>query len=107
MNEGLKLLMDRMDTNPEEFISGKGSMRSKWRNIVEQYAAVLPKEDMKAYRAKLNQLISEQFTAEILKELLKDDEPPQHAHIATNPPEGSYRYPYRTISSIQGKRKNI
>jgi hypothetical protein len=71
MIEGLEILIDRMKTHPEEFISeGHASMPSKWDRLIDHYRHVLTDEEMKAYNTARHELTRQQFTATVLQTLL-------------------------------------
>lgn len=70
MNKGIEILLERMDSNPEEFVVNATIGVNKWDRLLHNYASVLDKEDIEAYQAKLKQVAKDQFTAEVMKELL-------------------------------------
>jgi len=65
MNDGVKLLLERMKTNPEEFIDGM-----KWGRIISDFEDSLAEEDKKALKSVLNELMQQRFTELVMKELL-------------------------------------
>ena len=69
MNKGIEILLKRMKSNPEEFVVEEGIV-GKWDNIVRAYKNVLSPEDAKAYEDARNALLQDQFTSEVMKELL-------------------------------------
>ena len=69
MNEGVKILLERMKTNPEEFIDG-----GKWKSLIEGYASYLNPDDYKLIREELNKLHQQRFTEQVMKELLAPEE---------------------------------
>ena len=69
MNEGVKILLERMKTNPEEFVDS-----SKWAGLIHGYKAYLSKEDAQALEDAYNGLMQEQFTSKVMKELLAPEE---------------------------------
>lgn len=86
MNEGMKIILERMDTNPEEFLDN-----SKWEMIIHRHLEYLSAEDRKAFNDKMNALKSERFTAEVMKELMRDEE-----QGPTTPAIGTVRYNLNT-----------
>jgi hypothetical protein len=70
MNKGIEILLERMDSNPEEFVVNATIGVNKWDRLLHNYASVLDEEDIEAYQAKLKQIAKDQFTAEVMKELL-------------------------------------
>jgi hypothetical protein len=69
MNEGVKILLERMKTNPEEFIDG-----GKWASLLNRYKDFLDEEDCKAITDKINTLMQQRFTEDVMKELLAPEE---------------------------------
>ena len=69
MNKGIEILLERMKSNPEEFVVEEGVV-GKWDNIVRAYENILDPEDAKAYKDARNTLLQQQFTSEVMKELL-------------------------------------
>lgn len=69
MNEGVKILLERIKTNPEEFIGN-----DKWVGLIRSYKMYLNEEDNKALEDALNTLMQEQFTERVMKELLAPEE---------------------------------
>ena len=73
MIEGLKILLERMKTHPEEFIDKKyGGLPSKWSNLVERYRNVLTDEEVETYQQAYKELQRQHFTAHVLECLLED-----------------------------------
>lgn len=73
MNEGVKILIERMKTNPEEFIADGYSM-TKWGGLISQYRDYLNEEDKKALTDALNEITQQRFTEAVMKELLAPEE---------------------------------
>ena len=69
MNEGVKILLERIKTNPEEFTDG-----SKWAGVIHGYKAYLGKEDAQALDDAYNGLMQNKFTELVMKELLAPEE---------------------------------
>jgi len=69
MNEGVKILIERIKTNPEEFTDG-----SKWAGVIHGYKAYLNKEDAQALDDAYNGLMQTKFTEQVMKELLAPEE---------------------------------
>lgn len=78
MNEGVRILIDRMQTHPEDFAPPGFSMRDayvmksgSWRNLAE-YAAntsVFTEEERAAVTAALDEVTRKNFTAKVLEML--------------------------------------
>ena len=69
MNEGVKILLERMKTNPEEFTAGH-----KWVGLINSYKEYLNKEDAKVFNDAYNGLMQQTFTEQVMKELLAPEE---------------------------------
>ena len=65
MNDGVALLLERMKTNPEEFIDG-----GKWAHIMNKHEDFLDAEDRQALTNGLNKLMQQRFTEKVLEELV-------------------------------------
>lgn len=78
MNEGVKILIERMKTNPEEFIAEAQYGVSKWGNVIGNYKTYLTEEDTKAlddaWKETINIVMQERFTQAVMKELLAPEE---------------------------------
>ena len=70
MNEGVKILLERIKTHPEEFTQG-----GRWVKFLYEYNDILP-EELEPLKTEIRKLVAEQFTKEVMKELL-DAEPDQ------------------------------
>jgi hypothetical protein len=69
MNEGVKILLERMKTNPEEFTNGH-----KWVGLINSYKEYLNEEDAKVFNDAYNGLMQQTFTEQVMKELLAPEE---------------------------------
>jgi hypothetical protein len=88
MNKGVQILLERMSSNPDEFVpSLKGGYPPKWRDIIlsvemrtnggEDYRDQLPflnDTEIKALWEKMQELQGELFTKKVMNTLLKDAE---------------------------------
>lgn len=79
MNKGVEILLERIKTNPEEFMfdDEKPFADSRWRKIISHYKPYLDEEDIKALDAEINKHIQEAFTSAVMEELLDPKEEPQ------------------------------
>lgn len=81
MNDGVKLLLERIKTHPEEFVafsSGKDRFyESRWRALLEQYGHFLHPDDYTVLKDAMNEIMAEKFTEAVMKELMgaEDDDP--------------------------------
>ena len=76
MNQGVEILLARMDSHPEEFID---DVRGEWRWLTNQLEGpavgglyFLTDEEKIALHEKYSSLVREQFTKNIMQQLLKD-----------------------------------
>lgn len=76
MNEGVKILLERMKTNPEEFAIGDGGFHtlSKWGRLIADYQTYLEPEDCEILKSAINKLHQQTFTEKVMKELLAPEE---------------------------------
>ena len=84
MNKGVQILIERMSSNPDEFIPNvQGGYPAKWRNIIlsvemrtnggKDYKDQLPflnDEEIKALWNKMQSLQGELFTKQVMNTLL-------------------------------------
>ena len=69
MNEGVKILLERMKTNSEEFTT-----QEKWGHLIQSHKMFLNGEDAKALDDALNELMQQRFTEKVMKELLAPED---------------------------------
>ena len=72
MNDGLKILLERMDTNPEEF-QNNSSRSNRWDTLFRRYEPYLTAEEKAGWVKKVTELNRQSFTNEVMKELLMAD----------------------------------
>ena len=68
MNEGVRILLERIKTHPEEFMKG-----GRWVPLVAEYKEYLP-DILEPLVEEARKLIAEEFTREVVKELLHAEE---------------------------------
>lgn len=64
-NNGVALLLERMETHPEEFVLGQ-----KWGRIMQEMHKYASKEDSEALNTKLKGIMLQSLTEQILEELV-------------------------------------
>lgn len=64
MNEGVRLLLERIKTHPEEFMKG-----GRWVRLVAEYSEYIP-DELKPLIDEARKLVADEFTKEVVKELL-------------------------------------
>ena len=70
MNDGVKILLERMKTNPEEFIGEAGFAYSKWGSLIGAYKEHLEVEDRTALTDALCKLHQQAFTEKVMEQLI-------------------------------------
>ena len=71
MNDGVRLLLDRMETNPEEFTTKDYSGYSRWSRLIDYYDSVLTDDERHALKTKQKELLRKELTQAVMQELLK------------------------------------
>lgn len=69
MNDGVKILLERMETHPEEFVVTEG-IPAKWDDLIRSYEAILDPEDIALFKQARAKLLQQQFTEKVLEELV-------------------------------------
>lgn len=84
MNDGIKLLMERVKTHPEEFVFDERDpfKESRWRKLIDHYKEYLEPEDVDQLKGEINKLVQEKFTEAIMEELL---DPKVEEQLSLNP----------------------
>jgi hypothetical protein len=72
MIEGIKILLERMKTHPEEFVIDSYGGSSKWEKIVDRYRAVLTPQELGEFERGRREAMRQSFTAKILETLLEE-----------------------------------
>jgi hypothetical protein len=103
MNQGVEIILARMDSHPEEFID---DVRKEWRWLTNQLEGpavgglyFLTGEEKTALQEKYIELVREQFTKNIIQQLLKDKdegEKPKVYSSGTGSTVSSYSNIYST-----------
>lgn len=73
MNTGIRILIERMKTNPEEWASMTTRGRGRWEAAVHEYWDYFTEEDQIAYKEARNALLQDEFTERVMKTLAGDD----------------------------------
>ena len=70
MNTGIRILIERMKTNPEEWVMMRTvGRRGRWEEVVARYWEYMTEEDQQAYTEARHSLIRDDFTEQVMKEL--------------------------------------
>ena len=87
--DGVKILVERMRTNPEEFTAdyGKwdGLVKTAWDENVTDWAAALNPTEIAMLKEARRKIFREKFTAQVMKTLLTVDDAPKQPDVTTNP----------------------
>ena len=68
MNDGIRILLERMVTHPEEFDAmGRDS---KWENLVYKFNEWLDEEDKEAFKNAIKKMRQQKFTELVMEELI-------------------------------------
>jgi len=77
MNDGVKLLLERIKTHPEEFVhTGHGffGANGRWHMLVQSYENYLDPQDRQTLLKAMNEVMAEKFTEAVMKELMGADD---------------------------------
>ena len=87
MNEGVKILLARMETHPEEFyvehVNRMGN-QTKWNLIWQLYKEYLDPKDIEAFHQGVDKIHQQRFTELVMQELLDPHEDAQ-GELSLNP----------------------
>ena len=67
MNDGVAMLLERMKTNPEEFL---GVRDGKWESLVYRFHEYLDPQDYAIFRQELTKIMQQRFTEQVMEELI-------------------------------------
>jgi len=70
MNDGVALLLERMKTNPEEFLTEGLHIGSKWGGLIAEYSESLDPEDADVLKEGLKKIKQQKFTELVMEELV-------------------------------------
>lgn len=95
MNEGVKIILERMKTHPEEFVPAYEGGTTKWNSIIGRYNNFLTTEESeaitKAQKAVVHEVMRERFTSAVMEELLgSSDQPEEYVQPAIVTPRPPY-----------------
>jgi hypothetical protein len=95
MNDGMKIILERLKTHPEEFTDDSNPFASegKWTKLIHKYQHNLPKEDVDAFKQAIDEIRQQEFTAKVMEELL---DPKLEEQLTLNP------YPSKANSTVLG-----
>ena len=67
MNDGVAMLLERMKTNPEEFL---GVRDGKCESLVYRFHEYLDPQDYAIFRQELTKIMQQRFTEQVMEELI-------------------------------------
>jgi hypothetical protein len=104
MNDGMKIILERMKTHPEEFKDDNKPFAydGKWIGLVSDYENNLPEEDMKAFKKAIDEMRQEEFTAKVMEELL--DPKSEQMELDLNPKTGMFSAGQTLASSLTNSK---
>jgi hypothetical protein len=104
MNDGMKIILERMKTHPEEFKEDNKPFAydGKWIGLVSDYENNLPEEDMKAFKKAIDEMRQEEFTAKVMEELL--DPKSEQMELDLNPKTGMFSAGQTLASSLTNSK---
>ncbi len=73
MLTGLEILLERMKTNPEEFVEGGFS---KWSRVIDSGWSVMTEEERQALQAGMNEAKRDHFNGEVMRVLAQGHDDP-------------------------------
>lgn len=101
--DGVRILVERMKTNPEEFAAdfGKwdGLVKTAWHEEVTDWAAALNPTEIEMLKEARRKIYREKFTAQVMSTLLKTDDAPTLTATSTIAPNTVYN-PYQNSVTI-------
>jgi hypothetical protein len=70
MMDAVKILLERMDTNPEEF-----TRHGPWGSIIHEYKDLIPPDEVELLDRKMDEVRVKQFTAAVIEQLMQEKVP--------------------------------
>ena len=96
--DGVKILVERMKTNPEEFTAdyGKwdGLVKTPWDENVTDWAAALNPTEIAMLKEARRKILREKFTAQVMKTLLKVEDAPKQPSVTLTAKSTTSPNPY-------------
>jgi hypothetical protein len=77
MNDGVKILLARMETHPEEFIYNPHEDANKWSRLMNSFRHCLTLEEINALDEGIRDIERDRFTELVMQELLDPNEDKQ------------------------------
>lgn len=84
MNDGVKILLARMETHPEEFVYNPNKGRAKWTDLLNTFRHCLTIEEINAIDEGVRGIERDRFTQLVMTELLDPHEDAQQ-ELSLNP----------------------
>ena len=75
MRDAVKFLLERIETNPEEFLQDrKSEVKHKWLQTINSYKKFFNEEETKAIQSKLSEINLEHMKTFVVNKLFEQDE---------------------------------
>lgn len=111
MNDGVKILLERMKTHPEEFVQSMHLGRTKWSSLVDFYEHVLTDEEKKAIKDGIIELNRDEFTKKVLEMLMEEPQQdtlnPEWWNRPQLMPTANNAYGYSTLQEAVLKEQEV
>lgn len=75
MHHAVELILKRMESHPEDFVQGRSG---QWLQIINGYKKFFNEEEGIAIREALRKINMDSMTEDIMKRMVKDEEPINH-----------------------------
>ena len=99
MNNGVKLLLDRMDSNPEEF-----SNNGRWLDIYNNYKKFMTEDEQTAVTAKLRTIKMAEFEKKMVERLFRQEEKFELEEEEWNPFQAPIKCEGQTVKYVTSNR---
>ena len=86
MRDGVKFLLDRMDTNPEEFYQQRNrDGKHEWLSTINAYKKFFNEEEKELVQTKLSEINLEQMKSYVVEKLLASNENDEEVERTPDP----------------------
>ena len=109
MNAGIEIILERIKTHPEEFVTKGGGRiaNGKWSRVIDNYSQHLDKEDYDAIKNAIDKVQQDYFTEEVMTILvdgrdIADDDEKKLSQMAHSVTLGAGTTPVRSSVTLNG-----
>jgi hypothetical protein len=92
MENGVKILIERIKTNPEEF----GETGDRWSSVVGKFRQFMSAEDRVALDEALRPVLMEKFNKEVLNTLIRTEQEQEQSELVFGAGNGESTITYKT-----------